>query len=147
LTAVLAAYVRSGLLLECEMVEVMACPSIGDVMDATTAARATCYGVLERFLASYWTTRTRENYRFILTRWLDWCHGHGYDPLGGADAAALESFIAELKTAGYAPNTIVGRVSAVSAFYRWCVREQLVVRNPWSSSDVRHDRWSRRPRA
>jgi tetratricopeptide (TPR) repeat protein len=46
------------------------------------------------------------------------------------DAAALETFIAELKTAGYAPNTIVGRVSAISAFYRWCVREQLVVRNP-----------------
>jgi integrase/recombinase XerD len=46
------------------------------------------------------------------------------------DAAALESFIAELKTAGYAPNTIVGRVSAISAFYRWCVREQLANHNP-----------------
>jgi site-specific recombinase XerD len=99
-------------------------------MDATTAARVTSCEVLERFLASYWTTRTRANYRFILTRWLDWCHDHGYDPVGGADAAALEAFIAELKTAGYAPNTIVGRISAISAFYRWCVREQLVNRNP-----------------
>ncbi|TVR34995.1 MAG: hypothetical protein EA388_08035 [Nitriliruptor sp.] len=67
---------------------------------------------------------------FILTRWLDWCHAHGYDPVDGADAAALETFIAELKAPGYAPNTIIGRVSAMSAFYRWCVREQLVVRNP-----------------
>jgi site-specific recombinase XerD len=99
-------------------------------MDTTAGARATSYEVLDRFLASYWTTRTRDNYRFILTRWLDWCHTHGRDPLGGADAVALESFIAELKTAGYAPNTIVGRVSATSAFYRWCVREQVVVRNP-----------------
>jgi site-specific recombinase XerD len=99
-------------------------------MDTTTAAHATSREVLERFLAGYWTTRTRDNYRFIPTRWLDWCHTHGYDPVGGADAAALESFIAELKTAGYAPNTIVGRVSAVSAFYRWCVRERLTDRNP-----------------
>jgi integrase/recombinase XerD len=99
-------------------------------MDTTTAARATSDQVLERFLASYWTTRTRDNYRFILTRWLDWCHTHGYDPVGGADAVALETFIAELKTAGYAPNTIVGRISAVSAFYRWCVRERLTDRNP-----------------
>ena len=118
-----------ALLLEGELVEVLACPSIGDVMD-TTEARVTSFEVLERFLGSYWTTRTRANYRFILTRWLDWCHDHGYDPVGGADAAALETFIAELKTAGYAPNTIVGRISAISAFYRWCVREQLVNRNP-----------------
>jgi integrase len=27
-------------------------------------------------------------------------------------------------------NTIAGRVSAVSAFYRWCIREQLIDRNP-----------------
>jgi integrase/recombinase XerD len=119
-----------ALLLEGELVEAMACPSIGDVMDTTAESRATSFEVLERFLASYWTTRTRANYRFILTRWLDWCHDHGYDPVGGADAAALETFIAELKTAGYAPNTIVGWISAISAFYRWCVREQLVNRNP-----------------
>ena len=99
-------------------------------MDTTTVARPNAHEVLERFLAGYWTRRTRDNYRFILIRWLDWCHEHGYDPVGGADAAALEAFIAELKTAGFAPNTIVGRVSAISAFYRCCVREQLVVRNP-----------------
>jgi integrase/recombinase XerD len=67
---------------------------------------------------------------FILSRWLDWCHEHRVDPVGGADAVALEAFIAELKTAGYAPNTIVGRLSAISAFYRWCVREQLINRSP-----------------
>jgi len=100
-------------------------------MDTTTTATYATYREgLERFLASYWTTRTRANYRFILTRWLDWCHTHGRDPLGGADAAALETFIVELKTAGYAPNTVVGRVSAISAFYRWCVRERLADRNP-----------------
>jgi len=30
----------------------------------------------------------------------------------------------------YAANTITARVSAVSAFYRWCLREQLIDRNP-----------------
>lgn len=82
-------------------------------MDTTTAAPATCHEVLERFLAGYWTPRTRDNYRFILTRWLNWCHEHRLEPVGGVDATALETFIAELKTAGYAPNTIVGRVSAI----------------------------------
>jgi hypothetical protein len=43
----------------------------------TTAAYATSREVLERFLASYWTTRARDNYRFIFARWLDWCHTHG----------------------------------------------------------------------
>ncbi len=61
-------------------------------MDTTTAAHATSYEVLERFLASYWTPRTRDNDRFILTRWLDWCHANGYDPVDGADASALEAF-------------------------------------------------------
>jgi integrase/recombinase XerD len=35
-----------------------------------------------------------------------------------------------MKTAGYAPNTIAGRVSTVSAFYRWAGREQLVLHDP-----------------
>jgi site-specific recombinase XerD len=30
----------------------------------------------------------------------------------------------------YAANTIAARVSAVSAFYRWCVRERMIDRNP-----------------
>lgn len=35
-----------------------------------------------------------------------------------------------LQAGGHAANTIAGRVSAVSAFYRWCVREQLCHCNP-----------------
>ena len=71
-------------------------------MDTETAAVVTSSEVLDRFLASSWTPRTRDNDRFILTRWFDWCHEHSIDPIGGADAAALETFIAELKTAGTA---------------------------------------------
>lgn len=43
-------------------------------MDSTTA-----YEALERFLAGYWTTRSRDNERFLLIRWLDWCHAHDLD--------------------------------------------------------------------
>jgi site-specific recombinase XerD len=85
--------------------------------------------VVERFLAGYWCARTRVNYRFILTGWLGWCDAHGHEVLA-VDAAVLEAWVASMKTAGYAPNTIAGRVSTVSALYRWAVREQLLMRNP-----------------
>ncbi len=42
-----------GLLVASELVEAMACPSIGDAMDTTTAAPMTSHEVLERFLAGY----------------------------------------------------------------------------------------------
>jgi integrase/recombinase XerD len=85
--------------------------------------------VVERFLSGYWCARTRGNYRFILTGWRAWCDAHGHDVLA-VDAAVLAAWVASMKAASYAPNTIAGRVSTVSAFYRWSVREQLVVRNP-----------------
>jgi integrase/recombinase XerD len=42
----------------------------------------------------------------------------------------IEAWIADLHQHGYTANTIAGRVSAVSASYRWCVREQRIDRNP-----------------
>ena len=100
-------------------------------MDTLTTldARLAAGEVVKRFLAGYWCARTRGNYRFILTGWLRWCDAHGHDVLA-VDAAVLEAWVASLKAAGYAPNTIAGRVSTVSAFYRWAVREQLIMRNP-----------------
>jgi integrase/recombinase XerD len=95
----------------------------------TVEARLAAGEVVERFLAGYWCARTRGNYRFILTGWLAWCDAHGHDVLT-VDAAVLEAWVASMKAAGYAPNTIAGRVSTVSALYRWAVREQLIMRNP-----------------
>jgi integrase/recombinase XerD len=86
--------------------------------------------LLEVFLAGYWCHRTRANYAFILTGWFAWCAGHDHDPLRGADPRVVERWISDLQQRSYAANTIVGRVSAVSAFYRWCVREQVIDRNP-----------------
>lgn len=80
---------------------------------------------LEGFLVGYWSARTRENYAFILAGWFSWCSAHGHDPTGEVDPHTLEAWIGQMQVRGYAANTIASRVSAVSAFYRWCVRQQL----------------------
>lgn len=86
--------------------------------------------VIEEFLAGYWSARTRANYAFILNGWLTWCATHDHDPTSDVDPRLLEAWIRQLQARGYAANTIAGRVSAVSAFYRWCVRQQRCRRNP-----------------
>jgi site-specific recombinase XerD len=86
--------------------------------------------LLEPFLAGYWSQRTRTNYAFILAGYLQWCTAQRLDALRDTAPGVVESWIAALRGRGYAPNTIAGRVSAVSAFYRWCIREQLIDRNP-----------------
>jgi integrase/recombinase XerD len=95
----------------------------------TLDARPAAGEVVERFLAGCWCARTRGNYRFILAGWAGWCDPHGHDVLA-VDAAVLEALVASMKTADSAPNTIGGRVSTVSAFYRWAVREQPMMRKP-----------------
>jgi site-specific recombinase XerD len=78
--------------------------------------------LMEPFLAGYWSQRTRTNYAFILAGYLQWCAAQRIDALRDVAPGVVESWITVLRGRGYAPNTIAGRVSAVSAFYRWCVR-------------------------
>lgn len=86
--------------------------------------------LLEQFLTGYWSAQTRANYAFILCGWFTWCASHEHDPMHDADPRVLERWITDMQHRPYAANTIAARVSAVSAFYRWCVREQLLNRNP-----------------
>lgn len=86
--------------------------------------------MLEQFLTGYWSARTRANYAFILDGWFNWCTGQRQDPLRDGDPRVVECWITAMQARPYAANTIAARVSAVSAFYRWCVREQLLNRNP-----------------
>jgi hypothetical protein len=65
---VLAAPIRECCWLRGSWPRFLACPSIGAVMDTMTASVTTSHEVLERFLAGYWTRRTRDDERFILTR-------------------------------------------------------------------------------
>ena len=66
-------------------------------MDRTTSAQPAAREDLERFLSGSCAARTRANYRFILTRWLAWCHDQHYDPIVGVHPTALETWIADLK--------------------------------------------------
>jgi integrase/recombinase XerD len=86
--------------------------------------------LLEQFLTGYWSARTRANYSFIIGGWFTWCADRAHDPLHDADPRVLERWITDMQQRPYAANTTAARVSAVSAFYRWCVREQLLNRNP-----------------
>lgn len=86
--------------------------------------------LLEQFLTGYWSARTRANYAFIIGGWFTWCVDREHDPLRDADPRVLERWVTDMQHRPYAANTIAARVSAVSAFYRWCVREQLLNRNP-----------------
>jgi site-specific recombinase XerD len=86
--------------------------------------------LLDLFLAGYWSQRTRANYASILKGWFTWCARHGHDVLAAADPRVVERWIADVQARRYAANTVASQVSAVSAFYRWCVREQFTDRNP-----------------
>jgi integrase len=110
---------------------VEAFPSIGDAMSTfhPPISRG-AHELLEPFLAGDWSQRTRKNYAFILAGYRQWCTAQRVDALRDISPGVVESWIAALRGRRYAPNTIAGRVSAVSAFYRWCVREQLIDRNP-----------------
>jgi site-specific recombinase XerD len=108
-----------------------ACPSIGDAMPMSHPLVArSAQELMEPFLAGYWSQRTRTNYAFILVGYLQWCTAQRIDALRDIAPGVVERWITALRARSYAPNTIAGRVSAVSAFYRWCVREQLINRNP-----------------
>jgi site-specific recombinase XerD len=86
--------------------------------------------VLLEFLSGYWSRRTRANYAFIVRGWFTWCATHRHDPMRDIGPRVIEAWIADLQQRGYAANTIAGCISAVSAFYRWRVREQRIDRNP-----------------
>jgi site-specific recombinase XerD len=99
-------------------------------MTSSVAVLADPTLLLQQFLTGYWSARTRANYAFIIGGWFTWCADRAHDPLRDADPRVLERWITDMQQRPYAANTIAARVSAVSAFYRWCVREQLLDRNP-----------------
>jgi integrase/recombinase XerD len=99
-------------------------------MTSSAAVLADPTLLLQQFLTGYWSARTRANYTFVLGGWFAWCTSHHRDPMHDADPRVLERWITDMQQRPYAANTIAARVSAVSAFYRWCVREQLLDRNP-----------------
>lgn len=80
------------------------------------------------FLAGY-SGQTRAGYTIDLRGWWRFCELHGLD-VWDAKRAHLELYIRSLEDHGYARSTIGRRISTVATYYRWCVEEELLDRNP-----------------
>jgi integrase/recombinase XerD len=63
--------------------------------------------------------------------WLPWCSAEGVDPLGRVRHAAVQAWLADLAaTPSNGEPTRARRLAAVSSWYRWLIREEVVERNP-----------------
>jgi len=83
---------------------------------------------LAGFLAGY-SGNTRLAYRQDLRQFASWCHNEGLGLLA-VRRIHIELFARWLEHRGAARATIGRRLSTVTGFYRYCVEEELVTRNP-----------------
>lgn len=123
------------------MTEIM--PALAERMDSTA-------GLASKFASTRQSENTRQAYRLDLIgcshplracrhrnpgrshqplAWLPWCYANGLDPwtVGPSDVSV---WLADLAAAGQADGTRARRLSAVSAWYRWLVRNGHATRNP-----------------
>jgi site-specific recombinase XerD len=94
------------------------------------AARASgAAQVAEVFLRGY-RGSTRDAYGNDLAQWFAFCRALGIRPMT-ANRTAVDAFVQHLEESERrAPATIARRLSTLSSFYRWAVREEWVTRNP-----------------
>jgi site-specific recombinase XerD len=86
-------------------------------------------GLAAMFIQGRRSPNTRRAYGQHLQTWVDWCAGNGVDLLQ-ARHAHVSLWLAGLQEAGDSDSTRAARLSAVSSWYRWMQREDLVARNP-----------------
>ena len=94
----------------------MALPPLGDA-DAIE---------IERFLEALWAEsglarQTLDSYRRDLEGLARWREGRG-GGLAGADRAVLFDYLAARSGEGYSPRSNARLLSALRAYYAWCVR-------------------------
>ena len=80
------------------------------------------------FLAGYSGT-TRVGYTIDLRNYWTWCEQNQLHVFE-ARRPHIELYVRSLEDHGYARSTIGRRLSTVASFYKWCVDEELLVRNP-----------------
>ena len=80
------------------------------------------------FLAGY-TGTTRAGYTIDLRGWWRFCELAGLE-IFEARRPHLELYMRSLEDHGYARSTIARRLSTVATYYRWCVEEDIIDRNP-----------------
>ena len=80
------------------------------------------------FLAGYNGT-TRTGYTIDLRNYWAWCETNQLAILD-ARRPHIELYVRHLEDHGYARSTVGRRLSTVCSFYRWCVDEEILGRNP-----------------
>jgi integrase/recombinase XerD len=85
--------------------------------------------LLHRFLASRRSPHTRDAYQRDLTLWFTWCANNGADVMNARHAEML-GWLAHRRDHHDAEATLARRLSAVSKWYQWLIREHGHVPNP-----------------
>jgi integrase/recombinase XerD len=81
------------------------------------------------WLATKRSVHTRRAYASDLAEWLSWCDGRGADPLGATEALTA-GWARRMEADGLAASTVARRLSSVSSWYTWLVRQDRVAVNP-----------------
>ncbi|WP_205745680.1 tyrosine-type recombinase/integrase [Egibacter rhizosphaerae] len=81
-------------------------------------------------MLGYANERTRNAYQADLRDWSAWCRTHEVDPLGGATRAHVNIYSRWLEGQGRSRATIARRLATLSSYYRYCVIEGHLERNP-----------------
>lgn len=86
-------------------------------------------GVVEAWLASRRSPRTRDGYRREVRMWTDHCTAYGLDPLR-ADRTVVEAYLRRREEAGDSERTLARRLSAITSVYRYAVSLGKIATNP-----------------
>lgn len=86
-------------------------------------------GLAVMFVDGRRSEHTRRAYTQHLNTWITWCHANGVDVLE-ARHAQVQLWLAHREEAGDSESTRAARLAAVSSWYRWLQREDVVSRNP-----------------
>lgn len=87
--------------------------------------------LMAQWLVGYGSANTRLAYRRDVEAWFGYCARSRLDPLSPLlRRPHVDGWMRAMEVAREAPATRRRRLNAVSAFYRWLVNEEHVVRNP-----------------
>jgi integrase/recombinase XerD len=84
------------------------------------------------WLVGYKSEHTRKAYARGFALWLNYCAASQLHPLHSVRRPHVEAWMRAQESSDPAPaeSTVSTRVAAVSAFYGWCVQQDIVPRNP-----------------
>lgn len=83
------------------------------------------------FIEGRRSAQTKRAYANHLETWVSWCASNGVDPLA-ARHAQVSLWLAWREREGDSGSTRSARLSAVSSWYRWLIREEVTEKNPAS---------------